>query len=258
MALFTDGSITKLEDLQALDSAILETARTEGIVLPSKLDTAREAIGLELAVFLLRMQRSDVLGSTSAFPGVGPGYDLGRVVVTPALHRWHTLRTLAEVYRDAYGNQLNDRYLGKRDQYQQLAQETAGQLFDLGVGLVWNPIPRPAKPQVSGVSGGSYQGPYFTAVAWRNASGQSGAASEISVYDTTSTELLVVNAGAAPAGCTGFDVYVGATSDTMQKQNTTPITAGSTWTMPAGGMIAGAAPPSGQTPEYFVRRLRTF
>ena len=32
------------------------------------------------------------------------------VVVSPQMKRWHALHTLAVVYRDAYNNQLNDRY----------------------------------------------------------------------------------------------------------------------------------------------------
>ncbi len=48
MALFTDGTITTLEDLAAHESGILELAAGEGIDLAAKLRIAQEDIGVEL------------------------------------------------------------------------------------------------------------------------------------------------------------------------------------------------------------------
>jgi hypothetical protein len=65
-------------------------------------------------------------------------------VVTPPLQLWHVFQTLMLVYQDAYFNQLNDRYKGKRDQFQQLAKWAMDKLIQTGIGIVADPIPQAA------------------------------------------------------------------------------------------------------------------
>ena len=72
MALVMDGSISTVEDLRALDSAILDTSIGENIDLNNKLQVAEDAVQLELAVFLLRAANQNGVS--------GPGVDLGNVV----------------------------------------------------------------------------------------------------------------------------------------------------------------------------------
>src|SRR4051812_36285533 len=126
MALFTDGPASEMEDLAAQDSQLLSVANAEGIDVTSKLRLAHEGIGVELEG-LLQEQSS---------------LRLANVVVTPALRLWHTYRTLETVYRDAYNNQLNDRYAGKRDQFRELGMWARERLRQSGVGLALRPAPR--------------------------------------------------------------------------------------------------------------------
>jgi hypothetical protein len=248
MALLIDGPASDVEDLQAVDSSILETARNENISVTAKLDVARQAMELELSVFLLRTGN---LGS-------GGDRELGRVVVTPGLRRWHTLRTLAEVYGDAYSSQLNDRYLGKWKSFKEMARETSELLMELGVGLVNNPVPKASTPAVTVVPGAGPGGIYAVRVAWRNSMGESGSASDAVVVEAGPGEVPRVEAGALAGGCTGWDVYLGSSADQTTRQNESPLAPGGAWTLPVGGMIVGANAPSGQTPEYFVRKRRVF
>ena len=248
MALFTDGPAASIEDLQALDSAIFETSRTENISLPGKLDIARQAIELELSVFLLRTARLDVAGEA----------DIRRVVVTPGMRRWHALRTLAEVYGDAYSSQLNDRYLGKWKSFRELSKETAELLMELGVGVVRNPVPKASPPTVRATSGSGGIETYAIRVCWRNAFGEAGATSDPVILEASDVEVPEVSVGLAPAGCIGWDVYIGTSPDSTIRQNESPIHPASTWS-PAGSVItSGTGPSTGQSPEYFIRRRRTF
>ena len=60
------------------------------------------------------------------------------------MKRWHALHTLAVVYRDAFNNQLNDRYRNKWEEYRELARNAREQTFEFGIGLVATPIPQAA------------------------------------------------------------------------------------------------------------------
>jgi len=249
VALVTDGMISTLEDLLALDSAILETSVCEKIDLSKKLRVAEQTVQLELAVFLLRAQNQN--GSS------GPGVDLGNVVVTNPLRRWHALRTLSEFYSDAYNSQFNDRYLGKWKHYSKLTRETSDLLFDYGVGITGDPVPRPSKPKVEAVGAGGLVTQYYVQTAWRGRLGAAGALSEMVVFSSPNGELLAVEAGSAPAGVTGFLVYVGEAPDALTLQTAVAVATGGTWFLPVSGLVDGAAPPDDQRPDYYVRRNRT-
>jgi hypothetical protein len=249
MALLTDGAISTLDDLRALDSAVLETATVESIDVSRKLTVAAEAIQLELAVFLIRA--SGQSGSRG-----GPA-ELSRVVVTPGLRRWHTLRTLAEIYSDAYNSHFNDRYSGKYRHFLKLTRETSDLLLEYGVGLVDRPVPRAPMPVVSSAGGGGSVTAYYVRTAWRSADGGSGSPSEMATFHAGGGELISVDAGPAPAGVTAFDVYVGTSEASLARQNASPVAAGSVWNMPLSGAVEGPGPGQGQSPEYYIRRSRT-
>jgi hypothetical protein len=57
MALFTDGSIAKLEDLRAYESAVLDLASSEGVDVGAKLRMAQREIATELTPFLRKSER---------------------------------------------------------------------------------------------------------------------------------------------------------------------------------------------------------
>ena len=64
------------------------------------------------------------------------------MVVTEPMRQWHIHKTLVLIYRDAYNNQLNDRYQGKWAEYEALAKASAQTYFQIGVGLVADPVPK--------------------------------------------------------------------------------------------------------------------
>src|SRR5260370_38697126 len=135
MALFTDGSVSSILDLTARDTQLLNVSVAEGIDVTQKLALAQDELALEIGTLLTRLTYVD-----QAF-WLAPQPDLGSVVVTPALKLWHTLRSLELVYADAYNNQLNDRYAGKRDQFHAMADSAYEKLIQIGLGIPANPVP---------------------------------------------------------------------------------------------------------------------
>jgi hypothetical protein len=240
MALFTDGRISNLADLEGYDSAILEVAKTESINLSTKLQLAETELGLQIESFLLRKATSR-----------SPRQRLGQVVVTDALRRWHTLNTLALTYGDAFNSQLNDRYRGKWKEYQRLSRDAGDLLFQGGVGIVHQPIPRAKPPQIALVNPGSLtQTTHIIQVAWRSARAGSGAASEEVAVVAQNGEQLEILAIDPPPGAESFDVFAGFVEGETMRQNTAPIPAMTSFTLI--GVIDGPRPGPGQSPDFFL------
>jgi hypothetical protein len=247
MALFTDQNATTIEDLRKHESRILDLAAGEGIDLSVKLQLAQEEVGLRLSRFLQRQEARTH----------GAGDTLTSVVVTEGLRRWCTLQTLTGVYRDAYSSQLNDRYRAKWQEYEKQAATAAENLFEFGVGVVANPIARPEKPTLSPLPApGAPGGSYYVAVSWVNAQGVEGCASDPMAVDLSIGFTVIVDAGQAVLNGTSWNVYAGRSPFEMTLQNAQPIPSGSTWALPATGLINGRPPGTGQIADYLVRQRR--
>ncbi len=116
MALLTDGNPNDTIALKVYESAILDVANIERIDLDVKLTLATEEVSEDVIDILLdHTQTQDPQSIVRRMIGVSD------VVVTTQLKRWHALHTLEIVYRDAFNNQLNDRYEAKFLEYQDLA-----------------------------------------------------------------------------------------------------------------------------------------
>lgn len=238
MALFTDGTITTQEDLIAHESRILDLASTEGIDLAAKLDLAQEEIGVSLSA------------SSPWLSGYGAeGISLRNVAVTAPLKLWHAFRSLELVYRDAYGNQFNERYERKAKQYRELSRWASETLFQIGVGLVWNPLPSPGIPELGFVAGPQDAATYFVRTSWTNSSGEESAAGQLAEASIPNGSLLTAKTAQAPANATGWNVYVGTTVEGLSLQNQGPLGLGATWTEAGSGLVAGRAPGQGQEPS---------
>jgi len=242
MALFTDGTISTLEDLRGYESAIYDVATSERIDLSQKLALSRQELEMEL---ITRLFRDDP-------------EELGQVVVTPALQLWHTFHTLALTYRDAYNSHLNDRYQGKWREYERLAKWARENVLAAGVGMVEGPIPKAAPPILTTAPGSAEATMYWVRATWVGADGDEGCASEPSVLAAPANTVPLVTVAGAPAGVTGWNVYVGTDVGAEQLQNETPIPAGWNWTMPGMGLIAGRPAGRGQAPTSYKRFERVF
>jgi hypothetical protein len=174
------------------------------------------------------------------------------VVITPQIKRWHAVHTLEIVYRDAFNNQLNDRYQAKFLEYQKLSRNARERSFHFGIGLALVPIPQAPSPMFSAVAGLIPAVTYYARASWVGAAGQEGAASVLTTYDAPAGSLPVVQMTDPPAAATGFNVYLGLTPDGVALQNPVPVPVGQSFTLPGTGLAAGRAPGSGQAADIFI------
>jgi len=248
MALFTDGPVSCILDLTARDTQLLNVASTEGIDVTQKIGLAQDELALEITTLLNQLTYVD-----QAF-WLAPQPDIGCVVVTPALKLWHTLRSLELVYADAYNNQLNDRYAGKRDQFHAMGGSAYEKVIQIGLGIAGCPVAQPAIPNVVAApcAAGSLPLPdatYYVTLSWINAQGEEGA-SAVAAAVATSAGTLLIQPGSPPRYATAWNVYVGTAPETMSLQNASPLAPGQTWLQPGTLTTSGRAPGSGQAPSY--------
>mgnify|MGYP001037250835 CR=1 FL=1 len=252
MALFTDGTVSTIDELLAYESSLLEVARTERIDLTGKLVLARQEIGIELTVFLVERGGGEWNGI------VGPPLELKNVVVTEPLKKWHIFHTLGLVYRDAYNSQLNDRYQGKWKEYERRARWATQALYRIGLGIVGDPVVQAEKPALSSVAGPLPGALYYARAAWVSAAGEEGNPSELAVLNTGANTLLVAEAVNPPGNAQYWNVYVGLTIGGVTLQNSTPLPVGQTWTESASGLVQGRPPGTGQAPQWYLRATGAF
>ncbi len=233
MALFTDGKISTIHDLTAYDSGVMNLAAVEGIDLTVKLGLAQQELAVELECVLPRDVRLEC------------------VVVTPPLKLWHAFHTLELIYRDAYNNQLNDRYKGKWEQYRELSGWAAEKLLQTGVGITPNPVPQAAAPKLSVQPGGTEEErTIYASVAWVNAQGEQGAASPWELVLVPAGCMPVVEAVRPPEAAVGWHVYVGLSGAELSRQNTVPLEIDGKWVQGEALIEDGPLPTNGQAPAY--------
>jgi hypothetical protein len=245
--LLTDGNPNTTEDLRAYESAILSVANTETIDLGVKLGLATEEITQDVLDFLLNRS-----GGSDPQAGSRRALGVSDVVVTRQMKRWHALHSLEVVYRDAFNNQLNDRYKAKFFEYKKLAASARLQTFQFGVGLVFSAIPMAERPTFGFEAGAFESITYFARVAWVSGSGQEGVASEVTTYDAPPGSVPVVTAVNAPGNAVGYHVYMGLSGDALVRQTGSVVAVGQAFTLPEGGLVSGIRPRDGQAADVFV------
>lgn len=110
----------------------------------------------------------------------------------------------------------------------------------------------PAAPTLSQSSGGALSAAtYYAQISYVNAFGETVASAEASLA-VSANNVLTVSSPANVTGATGWNVYVGSTSGTETKQNTSPLAIGTNWTEPTSGLITGAALPSSNSTASVV------
>jgi hypothetical protein len=246
--LLTDGCPNTTEDLRVYESAILDVSNEETINLDTKLKLATEEVS-EIVLNILMGHTSITLGSDMTRRALG----VSDVVVTRQLKRWHALYTVAIFYRDAYNNQLNDRYLAKWNEYTLLARGAQDLTTQYGIGLVTTPVPQAGTPVLSVAPGLLPATIYYVQITWVSGTGVEGNPSRATAYETSLASVLTVTNGMpVPAVVTGFNVYLGLTDCTTTLQNSMPIAIGQTFTQASTGLVAGTAVGTGQLPDMYV------
>jgi hypothetical protein len=235
MALFTDGPIATTDDLAGHDSSVLTVASTEGIDLTRKLALAMDELSVELVSVAPTLERLDYIAAS------------------PTIRMWHAFRTLELVYRDAYQNQLNDRYAGKRDQFSTLGKWAFDKLLQNGIGMIANPIPKAAVADLSYFPGQQAGTTYYACTSWTGAQGEEGAVGEWNAISTPDGNVLCVRPVNPPMNAAGWNVFVGLSPDSITQQNEAPLSLAQPWLQEAAITTTGRMPHTGQSAD----QLRT-
>ena len=237
MALLVDGDINGPDELREWDSGVLDVAHGEGIDLFTKLPRAQAEVEEEIERFLRDQERGS----------------LGQVVIDRGLRHWHALQTLEAVYRDAYFNQLNDRYGAKWKHYLELSEKQGRRYFDAGVAIAFQPLRRPARVRIETGDGILPAGSYRIQATVVNAQGEESAPSPVQVAGSPLPHSLKVRLPYLPEGATGWNVYLSDTDGAPGLQNDTPLAPGQTWELTAEGVRSGRPPGDGQAPDEVIR-----
>jgi hypothetical protein len=243
MALLSDGPPSAINDLTDQDSYLLTVVAIEGINVTNKISLAYNEVQIELTAILGREASiyAPVLGEASL--------DIANIAVTPALKLWHTHRSLELIYRDAYFNQLSDRYQGKWAEFQRLALLTRTLFIDTGAGLVIDPLVQPPAPIITFEAASQAGGISYFTVTWVNVEGEESTPAIVVESNVPEGNIAIVQMATPPSNAVGWNLYGGITPASLSLQNSTPITIGTVWQFIAPGSMGGMAPGTGQSPN---------
>jgi len=250
MALFTDAEIITLDNLLPFEVSLVQVASAHGINVDTKIGLATNSVSERLLQLLRDTGMSDPQWLSRRVIG------LSTVVVTPPLKRWLCFESLTRFFAEAYNVQLNTRFQGKWKEYQDETNYAADQTIQAGLGIVFKPLPKPQMPEVSVQEGIAPAEPLFVQTSWLDSQGDESALSPVNglIVNNHSTISVQMAEGAlgAPPAALGWNVYVGSDASLITLQNGNPLSIGSTWTLPASGIVAGEEGGNGQVPQYFV------
>jgi hypothetical protein len=254
MALFTDSDVVTLDDLLQFEGSLVQVSSTHGIDVQAKIRLATDEIGDKVMLNLLRAGQSDPQWPTRMRAG------LSTVVVTSSLYRWLCFDSLARVYAEAYNLQLNTRFQGKWNEYQQQSNTASELYLTGGIGVVLNPLPKPATPVIY-TGAGSLQAPsVFVQTSWVDRLGNESAPSPVSGTILNGSATVQVSMAEAPAqiptAAAGWNIYASTSQQALLLQNSYPVAIGSSWQMPNTGLIVGVDPKKGQMPDFTVACIR--
>lgn len=258
MALFSDPGVVTLDDLLPFENSIGQVASMHGIDVNQKVALATSEIAERLKLWVLAQSPCE---PNWFRPSLSPRpLDLGTVVVTSSMQRWLCVSSIAKVFAEAYNAQLNTRFQAKWQQYLQEEANSAEIAFRAGLGIVVNPLAKPPMPLLSVQTGNLSAQSIFVQTTWVDVKGNESAPSPESGFvlgDGSSVTVAIdANTASAPDAATGWNVYAGTQSNSVARQNASPLAIGSTWQMPNSGFIYGAAPGDGQKPDYYVQLSR--
>lgn len=245
MGLFTDGLVSTVDDLRNYENQILEVATVETIDLHSKSRVAQDMIASEMLAFLGRCST----GGWSL-----QHLTLKNVAVTEPLRQWHVFQTLSLVYQDVYGNQLSERYKHKVEEYRHLAEWASNLLFQAGIGLVRQPIPKAGRPELTAVQAATGSNALAVCVSWTASAGSAeGSPSDPVAVTLPSGKTLAVMTAAVPPEVSAWNVFVGPSAEEVTRQNDVPLPISATWQLPAEGLRQGPKTGRGQAPDWYLR-----
>lgn len=254
MALLTDAGIVTLDDLLQFENSLVQISSTHSIDVATKINLAVGEISDTVMLWLLNVRASDPQWLSRRTLG------LSTVVVTPTLQQWLCFQSLSRFFGEAYNVQLNTRFQGKWNEYEQAATKTAEVVFKSGLGIVYNPLPRPGMPFTSIQNGTVLPQALFFQTAWVDKFGNESAVSPVNgvILQDASSVSVAMGAGGLvpPPAAVGWNVYASETAGNLTRQNITPLPTATTWQLPTAGLTSGPEPINGQEPNVYIMLSR--
>jgi hypothetical protein len=245
--LYTDGTPASLEDLRRFDNSCEELAKDSNVSLKDKLQEAADEMGGEILSFLLFQGAPDN-------QLVRQRTGLKDVVVTSTLRRWHAIKALAGLYRDACGTEVTERFEKKWKEFERMAKDAAERAFTTGIGLARTPVAQAPVADVAQTGSPSLRTGRTIQITWVAADGTEGSASPAYCIDASPGDVVPAP-WPVPNGVTGWNVYVGIGDGTPLLQNERPMSVDASWTIPAT-LNTGRSVRDGQDPDFYVVERR--
>jgi hypothetical protein len=246
MALLRDQPISCLTEWMAYDSKLSILSEQESTSIDAKSRLAQNEVETQLTSFLLRHSGLSELAARQL---------LNQIVVTEPLSRWHTLLTLSLFYVDLAALQNNSLHRDQSRYYENRAEAAREQLYEIGIGIASNPIPKANVPLVISAPGANAPRFLRARIRYVDFDQAVGALSSEFLLDMTSGESVQVSVDMLPARIAGWLLYLGETSESMLLATPSPIAAGTpvdiTPSIPA--ISAPAMNKDAQSPDRFIR-----
>jgi hypothetical protein len=246
MALLIDQPISCLTDWMAYDTKLSILSEQESTSIEAKSRLAQNEIETQITSFLLRQSglSENVARQT-----------LNKVVVTEALSRWHSLLTLSLFYIDLASMQNSALHRDQSRYFEAKAEAAQYQLFETGLGIVNQPIPKAPVPLVITSAGNNPQRFLRARIRFVDVDGGVGALSAEFLLDMTAGEAIELSVGALPERCIGWLLFLGESSEAMFLATTTPVEAGTSFeiTSDIPATDAPAMNREAQSPDRYIR-----
>ena len=246
MALLKDQPISCLADWMAYDTKLSILSEQESTSIEAKSRLAQNEIETQITSFLLRQSG---LSETAARQA------LDKVVVTEALSRWHSLLTLSLFYIDLASMQNSALHRDQSRYFETKAEGAQAQLFDTGLGIVNQPIPKAPVPLIITSAGNNPQRFLRARIRFVDVDNAVGALSSEFLLDMTAGESIQLSVEALPTRCVGWLLYLGETSEAMFLATANPVEAGISFEITSDIPSMDATPMNrdAQLPDRFIR-----
>lgn len=249
MALIVDADIVDIPSLLLYENGLLETADKERVDIAAKVQLATEEVRTRIGSELRRYQNGSV--STG-------GYTLQHVLVTEPLEQWLRCHTLHLFYLECFGNQLNERYKSKQADYRRRVSEASELYLSRGVAVVSQPLPRPLAPDALSSAGSIPEGTYYVAITWQGYGQRESAPSKTTTFHSNGSQGLQIQAENGPPTAVGWNVYVGASAETMARQNVMPLAIGLNWVLVNAPGTNGQQWQVDHEPDFYLQPQNLF
>ncbi len=246
MALLKDQPISCLAEWMAYDSKLSILSEQESTSIEAKSRLAQNEIETQVTSFLLRH---------SGLSENAARQSLDKVVVTEALSRWHSMLTLSLFYIDLASLQNSTLHRDQSRFFEGKAEAAKDQLFETGLGIVNQPIPKAPLPFVVSVPGAGTPRILRGRIRFQDLDGALGTPSSEFVLDMSAGESNELSVDTLPPRVTGWLLYLGDSTEPLFKSTSTPIQAGVSFqiTPDLPPILAEQMSKVSQLPDRFIR-----